>query len=91
MKEKRITQAACLVKVDGIPEPQVIPLHRHGDLGRILKAFGFLPHQGYEVITQGFVDNDGLFYNRKDAYILAKAWGQRVPKGKSELFSEDLY
>jgi len=91
MKEKRITQAACLVKIDGIPEPQVIPLHRHSDMWGILKAFGFRPHQGYEVIAQGFIDNDGWFYNRQDAYALAKLCGQKVPEGKTELFSEDLY
>ena len=91
MKEKRITQAACLIRIKGIPEPQVIPLHRHCDLGRILKAFGFLPHQDYKIITQGFIDNEGTFYNRRDAYALAKACGQKVPEGKTELFSEDLY
>ena len=91
MKEKRITQAACLVKINMLSEPQVIPLHRHCDMGRIFKALGFLPTQGYEVVTQGFIDNEGTFYNRRDAYTLAKAWGQKVPEGKTELFSEDLY
>ena len=45
--------------------------------------------------TQGFIDNQGNFLNRKEAYIIAKAANQinRKEGGYQgdELFSDDLY
>ena len=42
---------------------------------------------------QGFIDQFGKFYNRKDAYIIAKENGQIIRDlGETdELFSEHLY
>jgi len=62
-----ITRAACLVSInDGIP--QVIPVHRHGDIGLIFKAFGFEPGKGYKILEQGFLDDKGNFLDRKKAF-----------------------
>jgi hypothetical protein len=46
--------------------------------------------------VQGFIDQYGVFMDRKEAYAVASAAGQintRRPKGYPEymLFSEDLY
>ena len=45
---------------------------------------------------QGFLDNRGMFLNRKEAYILAKTNGQLLQRKAgqydgNELFSEDLW
>ena len=89
-----ITQAACKVMIpDNDDEYHVIPLHRHGDIGRIFKEFGYQPGE-CKIIEQGFIDNKGNFYNRKAAAEYMKARGQRTRLGNlpmEELFSEDLY
>jgi hypothetical protein len=67
-------------------------LHRHGDIGKILHAFGFKAGKGYRVIEQGFIDNEGLFYDRKSAMLEAKRCKQHlIGEEKEELFSENLY
>ena len=86
-----ITQAACLISING-GSPQIIPLHRHGDIGIILKAFGFKPSEGYKILKQGFIDEMGNFYNREDALKIVIKCGQKsLPQNQTELFSEDLY
>lgn len=48
-------------------------------------------------IEQGFLDHEGKFYSREDAYIIAKKCGQLSATtlankhASTELFSEDLY
>ena len=48
-----------------------------------------------EDFIQGFIDNNGNFHTREEAYIVAKEAGQILEKtgGKDsvELFSEDIY
>lgn len=82
-----ITQAATKIVIDGLGE-RIIPLHRHGDLWKILKAFGFAPHKGYSVIEEGFIDAHGHFYSRERAAEIVKALGRDIGE---RLFSEDLY
>ena len=78
---------------------------RHGDCINSAIAFGLDPHSGsWEC---GFVDQDGIFLSRKEAWEVADAAGQiRRPTGyeqsydrqrkpgigdKAPLFSENLY
>lgn len=88
-----ITQAACRVIIPNVEDIQIIPLHRHGDIGKIFEAFGFKPGK-CKIIEQGFIDNHGNFYNRKSALKHAIECGQLCLPGNfnsDELFSEDLY
>ena len=88
-----IVQAACRVYIPNMKDYQIIPLHRHGDMGKIFKAFGYKPGQ-CKIIEQGFIDQEGNFYNRKAALEHIKKCKQPLPlknTNTNELFSEDLY
>ena len=88
-----IVQAACRISIPGVSEIQIIPLHRHGDMGRIFKAFGFKPGD-CEIIEQGFLDEKGNFYSRKAAAEYMRNHWQKTRLGDlpvEELYSEDLY
>lgn len=70
---------------------------RHGDCYNTIKFFED-KWEGIKYI-EGFVDSDGYFYTRKEAYREAFKIGQLVPtvetfkslNGEDELYSEDLY
>ena len=62
-----IIQAACRVSIPNVKDVQVIPLHRHGDIGKIFKAFGYKPGE-CKILEQGFIDSRGNFYDRKKAF-----------------------
>lgn len=65
--------------------------HRHPDIIRDMKKSG-IKWNPDEV--QGFVDEKGKFYNRKDALEHFKKCGQKSVSGKlrkNALYSEDLY
>lgn len=88
-----ITQAACRVDIPGVEDFQIIPVHRHGDVGKIFKAFGYKPGE-CKVLEQGFIDSDGNFFNRKSAAKWMKEHWQKTRLGDypgEELYSEDLY
>jgi len=89
-----ITQAACRLQIpcsDNLYKVAVIPLHRHGDIGKILRAFGYKPGE-CKVVEWGFLDSHGSFYNRIDAMQEAKKCKQYlIGEEKDELFSENLY
>ena len=87
-----IVQAACKVYIPNIKDYQIIPLHRHGNIGKIFAAFGFQPGE-CKVIEQGFIDSRGNFYNRKEALKEAMRCEQLFvePIQHGELFSENLY
>lgn len=86
-----IVQAACRLKLPDFEYIRIIPLHRHGDIGRILKEFGYRPGV-YEIIEQGFLDEHGLFYSRHEALKEALHCKQPlIGELKDELFSENLY
>ena len=86
-----IVQAACRVKIPGFECIRIIPVHRHGDIGKILFEFGYKPGE-CKIIEQGFLDNYGMFYSRHEAMVEAKKCGQKlIGEEKEELFSENLY
>lgn len=88
-----IVQAACRVSIPDVEDYQIIPLHRHGDMGKIFAAFGYKPGE-CKILEQGFIDNYGNFYNRKMALKHVNECGQQCLLGNfntDELFSEDLY
>lgn len=70
---------------------------RHGDCYNIIKLF----ENNWDKIKfiEGFLDSDGYFYNRKEAYREAFKIGQLAPtvenfkslNNEDELYSEDLY
>lgn len=91
--------AALLIQVEGLDHKTIIPCRRHGDGFQILQDLGYGPKTKYKILQQGFIDNDGNFLDRIEAYNYAKVCGQlsatiRWYKGDSnevELDSEDLY
>lgn len=88
-----IVQAACIVDIPNVAENEVIPLHRHGDIGKILKSFGFKPGT-CRILDQGFIDENGNYYSRFSAAKWMKEHGQKTRLGdypEEELYSEDLY
>lgn len=88
-----IVQAACLVFVPSMKDLQIIPLHRHGDIGKIFKSFGYNPGD-CKIVEQGFIDNNGNFYTRKEAAKYMRDHFQKTRLGDypvEELYSEDLY
>ena len=70
---------------------------RHGDCYNIIKLF----ENNWDKIKfiEGFLDSDGYFYTRKEAYREAFKIGQLAPtvenfkslNNEDELYSEDLY
>ena len=87
-----IVQAACRVSIPNISNYQIIPLHRHGDIGKIFAAFGYQPGE-CKIIEQGFIDSRGNFYNRHDALIEFLRCEQLLvdPIHGTDLFSENIY
>ena len=88
-----IVQAACRVSIPKIDGDRIIPLHRHGDMGKIFAAFGYKPGE-CKILEQGFLDNHGNFYNRKSAAKYMRERRQKTRFGdypEEELYSEDLY
>ncbi len=81
-----ITGVAMMIdgKLQSLPKP-----NRHGD---IIRKY---PMPDYKHGTQGFVDNHGLFFDRKAAFLIATAAGQLEGRVKTSpkdiLFSEDLW
>lgn len=65
---------------------------RHFDQHMHIQA-NYMGVKGYEPHTQGFIDQYGRFYDRKQAWVIAERNGQIIrdcgPVG--ELFSEHLY
>ena len=78
------------------------PPARHHDILRQINGLydpEDRPHWTYEVETQGFITDTGVFMNRREAFAHTNACGQGQPcrrKGPTdyqgeELFSEDLW
>ena len=70
---------------------------RHGDCHNTIKLF---ENNGHKItVIEGFLDSDGYFYTRKEAYREAFKIGQLTPtvenfkslNDEDELYSEDLY
>lgn len=87
-----ITKAA--VKIYDIRQDKewIIPCHRHGDAFYILYEFGYKKNIDYKELAQGFIDEEGNFYDRIAAKKHAQAHNQLKENTRcAELFSEDLY
>lgn len=50
----------------------IIPCHRHCDAFQILKAFGFISGVDYRETEQGFLNENGEFLTRAEAWQEAK-------------------
>lgn len=94
-----VVAAAIKFKILKTGEEVVLCGCRHDDIFTQLKALGFKPHEGYEEIEQGFIDNRNNFISREKAYNEAKLCGQlyiKVELKKEQnndhiLYSEDLW
>ena len=87
-----ITKAA--VKIYDIRQDKewAIPCMRHCDAFYILKEFGYRKNIDYKELAQGFIDEEGNFYDRIEAKKHAQAHNQLKENTRcAELFSEDLY
>lgn len=87
-----ITKAA--VKIYDIRQDKewIIPCHRHGDAFYILYEFGYKKNIDYKELAQGFIDEEGNFYDRIAEKKHAQAHDQLKENTRcAELFSEDLY
>jgi hypothetical protein len=91
--------AAVLIQVEGLDHTTIICGRRHGNCFEILRDMKFAAKTGYKEIAQGFIDHEGNFLDRYEAYIAARACGQlsrtvlwhKEDHGEAELYSEDLY
>lgn len=65
---------------------------RHFDQHMCIQA-NYMGVKGHEPHTQGFIDQHGNFYTRKEAWVIAKENGQIIRDCgcDGELFSENLY
>lgn len=84
---RRIVAAAILQ--DGVVYSVSRP-GRHHNVIRMMYESGNPQEEGH---VQGFVTNEGIFVDRKDAYIIARDAGQILDKTfpSDTLFSEDVW
>ena len=72
----------------------ILPLHRHGDGGKILKELGFETND-FKILEQGFLTEKGEFLDRRAAADHAYECGQLIETAEEPrieiLFSEDLW
>ena len=72
----------------------ILPLHRHGDGGKILKELGF-EIGDFKILEQGFLTEKGEFLDRRTAADHAYKCGQLIEDAEIErievLMSEDLW
>ena len=91
--------AALLIQVDGLDHQTILPCRRHGDGFEILCDLGFAPKTKYSIVEQGFIDHNGKFLDRLEAWNHARDCGQlsqttawyKQDHFDVELYSEDLY
>lgn len=91
--------AALKVQVEGLDHTTIVPCLRHGDGYKILKDLGYAPKTKYKVLEDGFINQDGEFLSRVEAFLHANEIGQCnatqrwywKDHNQDELYSEDLY
>jgi hypothetical protein len=71
-----IVCAALKVQVEGLDHTTIIPCIRHCNGFKILEDLGYAPKTKYKVLEQGFLTQDNIFMNRRDAWIYACDIGQ---------------
>lgn len=70
----------------------IIPVHRHCDAFLILKEFGYSRNDYDSTLNdQGFLDEEGRFYDRVKAKQHAISCKQIEATPYTELYSEDLW
>lgn len=70
----------------------VLPVHRHCDAFLILKEFGYSRDDFDSTLSdQGFLDEEGRFYDRVKAKQYAISCNQIEATPYPELYSEDLW
>lgn len=91
--------AALKIQVEGLDHPTIVPCIRHGYGFQILEDLGYAPKTKYKILEQGFVTQENVFMNRKEAFKYAHEIGQLSKStiwyiednDHDELYSEDLY
>ena len=91
--------AALLIQVEGLDHTTILPCRRHGDGFEILHDLGYSPKTKYKIVEQGFINHNGEFLDRHEAWEHAKMCGQlsqstewyKEDNRDYELYSEDLY
>ena len=91
--------AAIKIQVEGLDHETIIPCRRHGDGYKLLKDLRYIPRVGYKELAQGFITDEGIFLDRRPAFIHACQCGQlsqttkwhKQDNNENELYSEDLY
>lgn len=88
MSDLRIVAAA--IKRHG--DPVVFTGVRHGHIIKSMVDVGYLTDMNRPVLgtEQGFIDNEGTYWNRAEALVIAMAADQ-VSSEHSTLYSEDLW
>lgn len=91
-----ITKACVIFRSKFEPNYDIIiPCHRHGDAFEIISYILRRRDIDYSRTEQGFLNENGEFLNRYEAYREAVRCCQirdaSPPKEKQELFSEDLW
>lgn len=96
MSSRRITHVALRwtdpkgqVRVFNLPPP-----NRHHDIIRLIVNAGLAEYVDAHGDDQGFLDSDGKYLTRGEAYVVAKEAGQLRadrPNWNDELYSENLW
>ncbi len=87
-----ITSAAVRIYDKRQNKEIILPVHRHCDVFYILKELGYSKNDFISNLNdQGFLDENGNFYNRIDAKLHALMCKQIEHTEYAELYSEDLY
>lgn len=93
---------AAAIKISGVVCSLPRPARHHDILRGLLVGFR-RTDRGYREETQGFITGDGIFLNRKQAYLHVQDCKQGTPRRDSilfinpqayngdELYSEDLW
>lgn len=71
-----ILAAAVKYRIEKTDTETILCGARHADIIAQLPALGFEPHVGYKELEQGFIDHNGNFLGRAEAYFHAKDCGQ---------------
>lgn len=77
--------------IQRISDGKVWTGHRHSNVIHSIVSEGETTSVTRNEFIQGFVTNDGVFVDRKEAYKIAVACGQIPDSGEKILMSEDLY
>lgn len=87
-----IAKAAVKLYICWRNKTAVIPCHRHADAYEIMYELGYMKNKDYEILCEGFLDENDNFLTRQEAYIEAERCNQLKSEETSRiLYSEDLW